>query len=255
MSVFEPESKWLRDVLPEGIVVPSSTLISGPAGSGKPLIGLGIAADWIRGGGSVVFAPLQYPGRGVVEEDMRDAFGLRLSEYEDSVAFLYFDRTMEPYKKRVMLLKDGEIASNLANPDNFSRAIDLAALSLPGGGPGTLIFVSAVNLLLFSQSYSEPMHELLQHQLREDRRFSWLYTATTSTLVEKIAGLEEAADNLLISEKSEGGKRLLLRVARARQVRYREDYVELPFDPATLDRMKRRAEEARVVNIPALREI
>ncbi len=255
MKVFRPELKWLEDVLPEGLGVPSSTLISGPGGSGKPLVGLGIAAEWIRKGGSVVFVPLQYPGRGVVEEDMRDAYGIRLSEYEASTAFLRFDRTMDPYKKRIMLLEDGEICSNLTNPDNFSRAIDLAALSLPNEGPGTLIFASAVNLLLFSESFAEPMYALLRHQLQEDRRFSWLYTATTSTLVEKITGLEEAADNLLISERSEPEGRLLLRVIRARDVRWREEAVELPLDAQTLQRMKRRAEESRMINIPALREI
>jgi len=255
MKVFQPELKWLADVFPEGIAVPSSTLISGPGGSGKPLIGLGVAAEWIRKGGSVVFIPLQYPGRGVVEEDMREAYGIRLSEFEASTAFVYFDRTMDPYKKRIMLLKDGEIASNLANPDNFSRAIDLAALSLPNEGPGTLIFATAVNLLLFSESFAEAMHALLQRQLREDKRYSWLYTATTSTLVEKIASLEEAAENLLISERPEPEGRPLLRAVRARHVRWREEAVELPLDFRMLQRMRQRAKESREVNIPALREI
>ncbi len=255
MTVFRADIPWFPKALPEGIPVPSSILISGPGGSGKPLIGLGLAAEWLRAGGSVVFIPLQHPGRDVIEEDMKDAYGLDLEEYEGSTAFIRFDRTMDPYKKRIMLLKDGELACNLTNPDNFARAIDLSAVSLPGGDPGTLIFASAVNLLLFSKTFADDMFTTLEHQLHNDRRFSWLYTATTSTLRDRIRRLEDAADLVLISERQTPGPRFTVHVERARNGRSNSEPVEVHLDPATLERIKRRAEESRVVNIPALREI
>ncbi len=255
MTVFHAQVPWFEKVLPGGIAVPTSILISGPGGSGKPLIGLGIVAAWLRSGGSVVFIPLQHPGREVVEKDMKDAYGLDLDTYRSATAFIRFDRTMDPYKKRIMLLKDGELSCNLTNPDNFSRAIDLSAVSLPGGGPGTLIFASAINLLLFSKTFADGMLATLDHQLRGDRRFSWLYTASTSTLHDRIVALEDAADTVLISESRTPGPQILVRVTSSPGEGWSREPVVVDLEPVTLERIKRRAEESRIVNIPALREI
>jgi KaiC/GvpD/RAD55 family RecA-like ATPase len=58
LRLHEP---WLNEVLPQGLPYPSSTLISGPGGSGKPLIGFAFVYDWLTAGGNVIFMPLQYP--------------------------------------------------------------------------------------------------------------------------------------------------------------------------------------------------
>jgi len=55
------EQSWLKTLMPEGFPTHTSTLITGPGGSGKPLIGNLIAAAWLRQGGSVVFMSLEYP--------------------------------------------------------------------------------------------------------------------------------------------------------------------------------------------------
>ncbi len=61
MENFHSNFEWLDRLMPEGIPIPSSTVISGPGGSGKPLIGLAVVASWLRQGGKVVLVPLQYP--------------------------------------------------------------------------------------------------------------------------------------------------------------------------------------------------
>ena len=38
MKHLKTNKKWLDQLIPEGILVPSSTIISGPGGSGKPII-------------------------------------------------------------------------------------------------------------------------------------------------------------------------------------------------------------------------
>lgn len=38
MKKLKANIKWLNELLPEGISIPSSTLISGPGGTGKPLV-------------------------------------------------------------------------------------------------------------------------------------------------------------------------------------------------------------------------
>jgi archaellum biogenesis ATPase FlaH len=39
MRTIYSQEEWFDRLLPEGIPVPSLTLLSGPGGSGKPLIG------------------------------------------------------------------------------------------------------------------------------------------------------------------------------------------------------------------------
>jgi len=52
MDTLKLEEEWLQKILPEGLVYPSSTLISGPGGSGKPLVEYAFVASWLKAGGS-----------------------------------------------------------------------------------------------------------------------------------------------------------------------------------------------------------
>ena len=62
--------QWLDNLLPEGITIPSSTLISGPGGTGKPLVGFAFLSAWLKGGGSVIALPLQYPNPELTKSGM-----------------------------------------------------------------------------------------------------------------------------------------------------------------------------------------
>ena len=55
LDIAEP---WLGQILPQGWPTGTSSLITGPGGSGKPLIGNVIVANWLKQGGSVVFMAL-----------------------------------------------------------------------------------------------------------------------------------------------------------------------------------------------------
>jgi KaiC/GvpD/RAD55 family RecA-like ATPase len=50
MNRFPVIQNWFTDLVPDGIVYPSSTIISGTAGSGKPIISIMLAASWLRFG-------------------------------------------------------------------------------------------------------------------------------------------------------------------------------------------------------------
>lgn len=41
--------QWLDKVMPEGLLIPSSTLISGPGGTGKPLIAFAFISSCLTG--------------------------------------------------------------------------------------------------------------------------------------------------------------------------------------------------------------
>lgn len=54
MNTFQVDQNWLAEFLPMGIVYPSSTVISGPAGSGKPILSTILSASWLRHGGTAI---------------------------------------------------------------------------------------------------------------------------------------------------------------------------------------------------------
>ncbi|MCD6543651.1 MAG: hypothetical protein J7K34_04015, partial [Flavobacteriaceae bacterium] len=61
MKSLKIEQEWLKELMPDGLPYPSSTIISGPGGSGKPLVEFAFVASWLKSGGSVIGIPLQYP--------------------------------------------------------------------------------------------------------------------------------------------------------------------------------------------------
>lgn len=71
MNTLYVQQEWFDRLLPEGLPIPSSTLLSGPGGSGKPLIGSVIVAAWLRQGGSVVFMSLQYPDHSFIAAGLK----------------------------------------------------------------------------------------------------------------------------------------------------------------------------------------
>ena len=67
---------WFDRLLPEGLSIPSLTLLSRPGTSGKPLIGDVITASWLRQGGSVVFMSLQYPDQSFIVAGLKKVIPL-----------------------------------------------------------------------------------------------------------------------------------------------------------------------------------
>ena len=81
MKTFHTNEEWFDQLLPEDLPIPSSTLLSGPGGSGKPLIGNVIVAAWLRQGGSVVFMSLQYPNHSFIAAGLKSIAQLDLGDY------------------------------------------------------------------------------------------------------------------------------------------------------------------------------
>jgi|GEM_PF-7012541 len=76
MTRFETDIDWLDAAIPEGLPVPSAAVISGPGEAGKPLLALGVVSSWLRAGGSVIAAPLQFPDPAFIAESAADLYQL-----------------------------------------------------------------------------------------------------------------------------------------------------------------------------------
>jgi len=255
MGNFHANLEWLDRLMPEGIPIPSSTVISGPGGSGKPLIGLAVVASWLRQGGKVVLVPLQYPDRTFTENDLAQLYNLQLSDYAGSFFFIKLDLDLDPEAGVVEQPGPDEARANLVNSETWTRALDLADRALGPSNLGTLVYGSALNLLLFSPTYSERMLFRLETMLREDKSRTYLFTVSSSALKEKIATLEQAADHLMFTQMTRPEKKLHLRVARLRDSPYLDESIVAPFGREALDAIKQMADASRVVQIPAIRKI
>lgn len=255
MKYFRTNFTWLDRLMPEGIPIPSSTVISGPGGSGKPLIGLAIAASWLRQGGKVIFVPLQYPERMFTEKDLEQLYDIRLSNYAGAFFFVKFDLTLDLSPDAIDRTGPDEVRANLIHPETWTRALDLADQTLGPSELGTLVFGSALNILLFSPTYGNQMRSHLEVMLREDKRRTYLFAVSSSALNEEILTLEQAADNLLFTQMSRPEMKLQIQVKRLKGASQLDEISVAPFKRESLEAIKERADTSRVVQIPAIRKI
>ena len=248
LPIAEP---WLRKLLPQGWPTGTSTLITGPGGSGKPLIGNVFAANWLRQGGSVVFMSLQYPSSDFIATGLERVTGEDLADYQGRIAFIELDAAMEDME----IVSPDRIRGNLVKPPIWAAALDAAISSLPREGPGVLVFGSALNLLLFSPTYGEGILAEIKATMARTDTLTFLFSVSSSAKKEMISELEEAADNLLVSHSSRDPFRLFLRVERMKDGSFEPGEVEVPITAETLAEVKAVADHSRRRVIPLISSI
>src|SRR6056297_3872276 len=99
MKTLKTETTWIDNIIPEGIPLNSTTLITGPGGSGKPLIGEIFVSEWLKNGGSVIFMSLQYPTKEFIIESIKSVAGINLNDYIKKIKFIQLDVEIPGYKK------------------------------------------------------------------------------------------------------------------------------------------------------------
>ncbi|MBN1447331.1 MAG: hypothetical protein JXA28_05320 [Bacteroidetes bacterium] len=251
MERIHTDQEWFDRLVPEGIPTHSSTLVSGPGGSGKPLIGNVIAAAWLRHGGSVVFLSLQYPSHDFIISALQHVAQLDVEQYRDRVAFVELDISRED----VALTGLNHFKANLVRPELWDETIEMVCSSLPNEGPGILVFGSALNLLLFSPTYGKDTLARMKNTIQHDKRYTYLFTVSTSARAEEIAQLEEVADNLIVSHRTEHPFRLFMTILRMQQSAFVSDEIEVPIRSELLEEVKEVADHSRLQVIPRIRKM
>ena len=251
MKTFYTNEEWFNRLLPEGLPIPSSTLLSGPGGSGKPLIGNVIVAAWLRQGGSVVFMSLQYPDHSFIAAGLKSITQLDLGDYKNRIAFIELDVSLDS----VIVLPKNRIKANVTKPEVWDTAMEHACSILPGEGPGILIFGTALNLLLFSPTYGKEILEKIKSMIQRNSKFTLLFSTSTSANKEEIKKLENLADNLIITRIDPTTLKLYLQIERMKNVPFINDEIEVPFSPEILLNMKEIADRSRKRIIPLISKI
>ena len=242
---------WLKDMLPEGIQIPGSTLISGPGGTGKPLVEFAFVTSWLEAGGSLIGIPLQYPTGELVRKSLYNLYGVDIHRFGDRVVMVQFD----PGEKSCRQAENHTLMANLLDPEAWDETIRTAEHMLGhASGPGTMVFGSALNLLLFSPTYGEAILKKMQDLLRDDKERSYFFAVSTTVYEDKIRLLEEAADNLMFT-RMEKPMRLFLQINRMKGVRFLPEEREVPISEKMLREIKQIAESTRTTRIPEIRKI
>jgi KaiC/GvpD/RAD55 family RecA-like ATPase len=251
MNYLKTGFAWLDELMPTGLPIRTSTLLSGPGGSGKPLIGDAFVAAWLRAGGSVVFMSLQYPSTDFIYESLKTVAGLDLDAYSDRAAFISLDASLEG-----MNAPAGNVfKANLVKPDIWDAAIEKACGMVPDEGPGIMVFGSALNLLLFSPTYGQEILERMETLLRDDKRRTYIFSVSTSANREAIARLEAVADNLIMTRSEKGPFRLYMRIVRLKDALCSTEEIQVPIPQDALTHVKEIAEHSRKRVIPLISEI
>jgi len=241
---------WLDRLLPEGIPYPSATVISGPGGSGKPLIGLAIVYDWLRAGGSIVFIPLEHSNLEFIGKSLEKLYDLNVEDYADKTAYIKFDPEIGELEKT----SGDTLRANLVKPEVWDKVIGEANELVGESEIGIMFFGSALNLLLFSPTYGDKVLEKLVSIAKEHGENSYLFTVSTSAYREKIRRLEQASENLMFA-RMEKPMELYLKIDRMLGVKFLGEEVKVPISREMLDEIKATADKTRKKAIPRIRRI
>ncbi|MGM0531131.1 MAG: hypothetical protein ACQER7_07250 [Bacteroidota bacterium] len=242
--------QWLDNLLPEGITIPSSTLISGPGGTGKPLVGFAFLSAWLNAGGSVIAMPLQYPNPELTKSAMSRLYNIGLNDYHGRMVYVQFD----PHAEKVENVDEDMLKANMVKPEVWDEAIERAEKMVKHNGPGILVFGSALNLLLFSHTYQSSTLRKLEDIIKNDKSRTYLFAVSTSALADKIKTLEDAADNLMFTRIEKPGK-LFFRIERMKGVEFSGQETQVPIGKEMLDELSHVADSTRKTRIPEIRKI
>ncbi len=251
METLKLTDEWLVDLLPDGWPICTSTLLTGPGGSGKPLIGNVVAATWLREGGSVVFMPLQYPDPEFITSGLKKMTGVDVADHAGRVAYLELDVTLKGFAEPV----DNRIRANLLLPEVWETSIERACGLVSDTGPGVLVMGSALNLLLFSPTYGHAILDRMRQTIQDDKRRTYLFSVSSSAKADMIEHLEEAADNLIVSHSTQQPFRLHLHIERMQGVTFHKTEVMMPVDAETLEEIRTIADYSRKRVIPLVSSI
>jgi KaiC/GvpD/RAD55 family RecA-like ATPase len=241
--------KWIDDALPDGFPVNTSTIVSGPGSSGKPLIGYIFASGWLRNNGSVVFL-LTSTTFEYLKNTIR-ILGADIEKYPGR----FFVVELDPTITDIAFVSDVHIKANFVKPDVWEKALSLAENYLRGSGDRTDLMVvgAALNLLFFSPTYRKVIHLKIKEALEKDKNKTYFLTVNSDAFKDMVEELEASADNLMFSRMK--AMKLYLRIARMKGVAFKKEEIEVPLSSEILMSIKKEAEKGKKDLIPIISRI
>lgn len=251
MEKFKTHFDWLNKAFPEGLPIPSSTVLIGPLGAGKPIIALAFVSSWLKEGGGVIAAPLQFPDPKFASENLRTLYGIKIQDYKERFVHVRFDPSIDSVK----IIDQNHMKANLVKPENWDIVIKKANEIIRESELGLMFFSSALNLPLFSATYSDSLMSKIQRMFTMNKSITYVFCISTSMLRKKAEEVGKMADNLIEAEVLENPKRLQFRVRKMKNAEFLKYKVETPFSPKILKEAEKRAKKFRVAPVNKIAKI
>lgn len=249
-NTFTTRQEWWNNGFPDGIELGSSTVITGPGGTGKPILALGVVASWLEAGGGVIAAPLQFPDPAFISEVLEDPYGIDTQAYESNLVHVAFD----PEVRGIGEQTQNRLKADLVRPNIWDRLLDIATPTVEDSGPGVLLFSTALNLPLLSPTYVEPLLERF-NELFETESVTTLFCVSRSMIEQRARAVESMADVSIEASVKTDPKQLQFRVQQAQSVSAASETIETPFSPDRLAAIEELAEQHRVTPVQTIRDI
>ncbi|RLF75923.1 hypothetical protein DRN39_06535 [Thermococci archaeon] len=242
--------EWIDELLPEGFPINTSTLVSGPGGSGKPLIGYILALGWLKNDGKVVFM-ITSTTVDYLKNTMR-LLGMDMKEYFGRIFII----ELEPTVEGIEVVSAEHIKANFIKPNVWEEALALANIYLGNveSRLGIMVVGSALNLLFFSPNYGGLIHAKIRETLEKDKSKTYFFTVNSDVFREMIAELEISADNLMFS-RMEKPMKLYLRITRMKGAPFRYTETEVPLSSEILESIRKEAEKGKKNLIPLIKRV
>ena len=240
--------EWLDRLLPDGLPVPSSTIISGPGGSGKPLIGAIILAAWLRAGGNALVFQLNADRRSA--ERLLALYNLNPAEFRNRIIFIDLD----PQIDTVDQIQPDMIRANILKPELLRKSIETGQHLLNSSRENVMLYGSALNILFFSHTWGDKIFAEWERLLFHEKEYTSTFSVSTSAFREKIEQLEILADNLMYTRM---GKSMAMRfqIVRVKGARFEPIDVTVPLTEETLTSLKTETDRFRKRIIPMVSKI
>jgi archaellum biogenesis ATPase FlaH len=250
MRKFRTRYEWLNKALPEGLPVPSSTVLIGPMEAGKPIIALAFVSSWLQEGGGVIAAPLQFPNPEFASENLSLLYGINVEDYKQQFIHVQFDYTINS----VEVLDRNHMKANLLKPDNWDMVVSKARETIKADRD-LMFFSTALNLPLFSPTYGEQLMSKFRDMFSNNGSTAYVICISTSMLKEKAEQFGEMADNEMEAYLSGEPKRLRFEVKRMKNAGFLAGEWEAPLSQEILEEAEKRAKKFRFAPVEKIKRI
>ena len=212
------KKEWIGELLPEGIEIPSLTVINGPSMSGMPMVEYTFISAWLKQGGNVILIPIHHPSIELSKKILKESFNLDVEDYLNQIIYIQF----EP---KIDFLEDGNIVkANLLKPEIWDKVINYGNKIFDKSSIGTLVSAFGLGQLLFSPTYNNVITEKIKEIVKDESR---TYLISPSSEKEKFKIFPEMADNLIITMLK--NHKAYCKVERAKEVKFLDKEIPLPF--------------------------
>ncbi|HUX56128.1 MAG TPA: hypothetical protein VMV77_04090 [Bacteroidales bacterium] len=250
METVKFNNQWTNNLFPQGFPIRTTTIISGPGGSGKPLIGYIFASDWLNAGGQVVFllasTTVDYFKKSMLMLDVDP------DNFPEQVYMIELDPTIND----LQIISANHIKANFVIPENWDKALTVANqfFAQKENKLGMMVSGAALNLLFFSKTYGQLIHKKIKEYIIQNTDKTLFFSVNSDAFKPLVEELENIVDILLFSEMRKP-MTLFLQVQKAKEVAFFDQEVKVPLSSEILDSIKHEAEKGKTHLIPMIKNI